>query len=544
MNVRNQTELVRPSGVVVAVLGFAITRFVVAGTLQVDSLLSFGITIAPLLVGFGLTVFGIVLAVGGFSRGYANTVALWTVLGSGVMVAVLGLTALGATLEGQGGFGMLRDSQLLVANTILGGAVGGALTGDRAALGRNQRNEIELQAELAMLTNERLRHEVLNAATVIDGYAALFETDEATQRDVAAIRESTDRIESTVVDLGDVGRAQNSESLEPIDVVECFRTEAAAFRERNPDIDLEVTSPESAVYVLADRRLALLVRKLLESAADGETSGHIIVDIAVENGGIVIEVSTTDGTLGDASAANPTTSFDRRIVELLVDYYDGETGLRVTDDTEVGGSKRATTSESPSYRGAADGGTRTTSARIRLPRATGDGDSGGRIGVQPQGLAAAVIAGLVGGVVMGFTMHVLAGLLPVIGALYGIENPLIGWVTHLFHSVVFALLFAAGYTHFRRTTDRGGALESGGLAVGWGVFLWLVAAGVVMPLWLRLVDIPAVLPNLTAVGLAGHVIWGLTVGVTYAFLRGRLGDVERLRSVRTAFDERFGNLGY
>jgi hypothetical protein len=45
------------------------------------------------------------------------------------------------------------------------------------------------------------------------------------------------------------------------------------------------------------------------------------------------------------------------------------------------------------------------------------------------------------------------------------------------------------------------------VAVAWGLVLWAVAAGVVMPVWLRFVGIAAPIPNLGVTALAGHLVW-------------------------------------
>lgn len=170
-------RVVHPGGLAVALLGFGISRFVVAGTVQAGAMVPFSLAIVPLVVGLAFTVYGVVLALGDLSPTYVRTVVCWTFLGAAAMAAVLGLTALGASADMYGGLAILRDSQLLVSNTLLGGAVGGALTGDRAGLNRRHRNEIELQAELATVANALLRHEVLNATAIIDGYVSLFDKE-------------------------------------------------------------------------------------------------------------------------------------------------------------------------------------------------------------------------------------------------------------------------------------------------------------------------------------------------------------------------------
>ncbi|MUV58060.1 histidine kinase [Halogeometricum sp. CBA1124] len=39
-----------------------------------------------------------------------------------------------------------------------------------------------------------------------------------------------------------------------------------------------------------------------------------------------------------------------------------------------------------------------------------------------------------------------------------------------------------------------------------------------MPLWFRTLGVPAPLPNLSAVGLVGHLVWGATLGAVFALL--------------------------
>ena len=51
--------------------------------------------------------------------------------------------------------------------------------------------------------------------------------------------------------------------------------------------------------------------------------------------------------------------------------------------------------------------------------------------------------------------------------------------------------------------------------MAWSLALWIGAAGLIMPVWLNLVGIPASLPSVSATGLASHLVWGLTLGAAY-----------------------------
>lgn len=110
-----------------------------------------------------------------------------------------------------------------------------------------------------------------------------------------------------------------------------------------------------------------------------------------------------------------------------------------------------------------------------------------------------------------------------IPALYGQSGIAAGWVVHLFHSVVFGILFAAvvsttSLRRFAETWSTGAVL---GLA--YGVLVWVVAAAIVMPLWLGAVGFPQVppLPNFNPQSLVGHLVYGLVLGVGYAIVQRR-----------------------
>jgi hypothetical protein len=521
--VRGSKRIVHPGGLAVALVGFGITRFVVAGTVQSRAMLPFVVAVVPLVVGLAFTIYGVILAIGDLSAAYINTVVRWTFLGVSAMAAVLGLTALGAPGDVASGLAMLQGSQLLVSNTLLGGAVGGALTGDRAGRNRRHRNEIELQAELALIANGLLRHEVLNATAIIDGYASLFDEDAPRDSDVAAIRTATDRIETTVADVGEVGRPRDEDSFRAVALGPLLEEETDALEAHYPAATFSYTAPETDAQVLADQRLRLLVRKLLETVAARNEETSVTVEVTVEPYSVSLSVTADTGTAADIDAStedDPAVGFDRRIVELLSDYYGG--GLEIRS--------AASPAESP------------VSAALTLPRATGERTAAGRFGVASPGLGGAIGAGVVAGVVMGILSDALTGLLPIIGSLYGVSDPLVGWITHLFHSVVFALLFAGGYTHLREGRPNGTALTGGLFGAGWGVVLWLVAAGLIMPVWLRLVGVQATLPNLTAVGLFTHAVWGVVLGGGYVWLRRRLEASGRWDRLQEMAGQRVGRV--
>jgi len=131
-------------------------------------------------------------------------------------------------------------------------------------------------------------------------------------------------------------------------------------------------------------------------------------------------------------------------------------------------------------------------------------------------------AGLIGGLVMGVLFSLL--MPPVIEnaipALVGLSGGIAGWLVHMSISAVFGVVFAGALTQPRLAA----VVESlgGGVSLGlaYGVILWIVAAGFVMPLWLSTVGFPAPppLPNLGLMGLFTHLVFGLVLGGSYHYL--------------------------
>jgi hypothetical protein len=273
--------------------------------------------------------------------------------------------------------------------------------------------------------------------------------------------------------------------------------------EEFPNTTVQYDGPAEGVVVQSGGRLDVAVQSLLEYAVDVADATELTVDLAETDDSAVFSVTYDGQELPEAQHElltegefpehdDPTTGFRLGIVRLLVTRDDGR--IRTTGENGR------------------------TTLHLELPRQDAVPDVGEAIAVSGPDLGRAAIAGVVAGVVMGGYVQVTSDTISVIGSLYGIESQLVGWTTHLFHSVVFAVLFAAGRSrNWGRFLARGAA---GSVASGllWGAILWLIAAGVVMPLWLQFVGVPTVLPNFSFPGLVSHLVWGGTLGLSYALL--------------------------
>ncbi len=138
-------------------------------------------------------------------------------------------------------------------------------------------------------------------------------------------------------------------------------------------------------------------------------------------------------------------------------------------------------------------------------------------------------SGAIGGIVASAIMAIpmLAQMSPVIEqaipAMYGVASPApaVGFGMHLVHGAVFGVVFAAVLSTDALGEWADGYAGSAGLGLAYGVLVWVVAAAIVMPLWLGVVGFPAApaLPNFNTTSLMGHLVFGLALGLVYPALR-------------------------
>lgn len=436
-------DRLKPAGLVVAGVGFLLTRHTVVASLSMSDLPAFvagrGVF---LVVGLALSVYGVALAVSTRSPRYVRTIAVWCLLGTASMGVVLGLTVvgLGEPLPGA-----------MLSRIVLGGAIGGVLTGVHSATTARHRRELERNTDSLTVLNRILRHEVLNKVNVVQGYTSLRDDPDRAlstiDRNAAAIGEA---IESVGV-LTDADR-----SRERVVVGDLLDARVAAARERFPEAEVESTGAPEDVAVLATSHLATAVDHLVENAVvHGGPSPTVGLGATVEDGVVTLTVAddgpgmTTEAVSllerdGLPEYDDPTNGFGLAIVRLIA----GQAGAGVSVDT-AGDDGRGTPGAGSAL---ADGGTGTT-VELTLPRASTASDGWG---VPTTRLTDAAVASLVGGVLMSAVFYALTGGVAVIGALYGAATPAVGWITHLFHSAVFAITFAGS----RRNRRSAGAVAA------------------------------------------------------------------------------------
>lgn len=145
----------------------------------------------------------------------------------------------------------------------------------------------------------------------------------------------------------------------------------------------------------------------------------------------------------------------------------------------------------------------------------------------------AAAGGLIAGVGMGLIMHFVMNAMPLIGALYGQPIVAVGWLAHMFHSVVFALIF--GFIVVRTPLREYGVFGVIGLGALYGIVLEFVAAGVVLPIWANAVGAAALpVPFLVPIGFVTHLVYGVLLGAVFGIAMTR----ERSRSATQERPER------
>jgi signal transduction histidine kinase len=495
------------SGLVLAAMGFLLTRFTIAFAAMDDPMVFLFSGLVPLVLGLSLSAYGVVLTVGAYDPASVRTVVRWSLLGTGAMGALVVLTVLGSDPATPMTVDALR-SETYFSNFLIGGAVGGTLTGVYAARTRRQRETLRQRANRLTVLNRLLRDQVINAATAITSHTALLR-ERYHDDSVETIGEQGERVVELIEDvkyLSHTGEGSDV-SLRTCDLQASVDRAVETVRSAHPEADCRVDGTDEDVAVQGHTQLSEVFRHLVDNAvrySDGDpptvevsvtaTRRTATVTVRDDGPGLPADQRTllADGEIAEFD--DPTTGFGLNIVRLLVESADG--GIRV--DVDEGGSTVAVTLP----RADPDAGADEPASRVTAPEI-----AGGRLGVT-------VAAGLAAGVVMGVVLSAAGGLIPVIGALYGIQNPTVGWVTHLFHSVVFALGYVGVVSAAPRSYTTA-PLDRVAVGVVFGLGLWVLAAGVVMPVWLRLVGVGAPLPNLPPGSLAAHALWGLTAATVY-----------------------------
>ena len=512
------------SGLTVASIGFLLTRSATAASTTAASPAFLLGDLPFLVVGLSLSAFGVGIAVSEWGRDHGTTVARWCLFGVAATGAAVAVSLAGADIPM-----MLAEGTTLglALDLVLTGAVGGTITGVQASRRRASARELQERNNRLTLLNRILRHEVLNGLNVVRGYADLVRPDDAeasgreapgpaqpdggpgTVADAAdAIERSADRINDAADELARLSRPGGTGRVDLSSVLETF---VADTRDRYPHADITLINDTDGADIVASARVEHLFRHLLANAVEHNDAERPRVEVTAACDWNEVTVTVADD--GDGLPER-----QRRILldGTLPEYDDPGSGFGLTIVRLLATESNADIAVTSGLDG--DGtGIELTFRRGQAP----DGVQAGSLdtGVPSGPITVGAVAAACAAVVMGVPLTVLQGSIPVIGVLYGSPSPVVGWTVHLFHSLVFGLGFVALVTGSRLVRYRSRLLPTAGIGIAYGVAIWVVAAGFVMPAWLRVLGVSAPIPDLSAAGLLGHVVWGATLGGVFAFGR-------------------------
>ncbi len=122
-----------------------------------------------------------------------------------------------------------------------------------------------------------------------------------------------------------------------------------------------------------------------------------------------------------------------------------------------------------------------------------------------------IYAGLLGGSVFG-VMMASAGMYPMISMMIGMENAIVGFVIHLIISALSGAVFALALDNM--------VMQGPGMSLGvgavYGIVWWVLGPLLIMP---AVLGMPLFAVEAQTGSLFGHVIFGITLGVTYWIMR-------------------------
>lgn len=187
----------------------------------------------------------------------------------------------------------------LLIGCIEARAVERSLAAERATL---RAAHFEEQRDYLDYLNTVLRHEVLNAATVINGYASLLREEAATtdqQREWATVvMDEADEMATVIDDVRVLLRTTDGEwTLEPIDVSCVLRDELEKLEHKWGPVDLETSIPPS-VHVRANELVARVFGNLLANAVEHNDAERPRVSVTVEPGPDTVRIEIGDNGPG------------------------------------------------------------------------------------------------------------------------------------------------------------------------------------------------------------------------------------------------------
>ncbi len=133
-----------------------------------------------------------------------------------------------------------------------------------------------------------------------------------------------------------------------------------------------------------------------------------------------------------------------------------------------------------------------------------------------QRIIGGIVGGIVGGLVFGAMMGMM-GMLSMVAGVVGSQSPLVGFVYHMFNSIVIGAIFGFAFGNQSHTFVQGAMW---GLL--YGVIWWILGPLVLMPLMMGMpLQFGAAFTQPMLMSLMGHLIYGAITGLVYVWYTHR-----------------------
>ena len=134
-----------------------------------------------------------------------------------------------------------------------------------------------------------------------------------------------------------------------------------------------------------------------------------------------------------------------------------------------------------------------------------------------QRIIGGIIGGVAGGLVFGMLMGMM-GMLPMVASVVGSQSPVVGFLYHMFNSVIIGAGFGLIF---------GGMAHSYGQGALWGLIYgaiwWVLGPLILMPLMMGIgLQFGMAFTQPMLMSLRGHLIYGLLTGLGYVWYTHRL----------------------
>ena len=239
----------------------------------------------------------------------------------------------------------------LLIGCIEGHAIERALTAERVVL---RTEHVEQQRDYLDYLNGILRHEVLNAATIINGYAStVLETEsdlgDRSRRCLEIVIDESEEMSTVIEDVRVLLRtAEGSYHPEPVNASRVLADEVQKLANRPDPVEIETSIPDD-VFVRADDLLARIFGNLLSNAVDHNDAATPHVSVTLDPGPETVRVEIADNGHGipdseidslfdRVESSGQTHGLGLYLVAQLVARYDGTVELT---DTGPDGSRFA-----------------------------------------------------------------------------------------------------------------------------------------------------------------------------------------------------------